>query len=187
MTANPQLEATADDTPASEVLAPADVTPAFERTPEHRVVSCLGFFGHYLHLHVGGRSGKQHVVTKLLRHGGSLTQRELLELSPVSSAALSEVLSKLESEGLVTRTRSDQDRRQLVITLTPSGTSVARQLGEQAKEFELSSLDCLSKDERLQLADMLERVETQWKTIEPQLGGTCTQDRQNDQRKAVQQ
>lgn len=137
-----------------------------EGTPEKRVMRSFGFFGHYLHVHAGGRSGKQHILTQLLHCGGHLTQRELQDSYSISSAALSEVLAKLEAEGLVTRTRSEQDRRQLEIALTPTGSTVAREETERRLAFVRDSLDALTPPEREQLASLLERVEQSWQKKE---------------------
>lgn len=137
-----------------------------EGTPERRVMRSFGFFGHYLHVHAGGRSGKQHILTQLLYCDGHLTQRELQDNYSISSAALSEVLAKLETEGLVTRTRSEQDRRQLEIALTPTGTTVAREEAEARLAFVRGSLSALTPPEREQLADLLDRVEQSWQQKE---------------------
>ena len=91
-----------------------------------RVLHNLGYFGHFLHIHAGGRSGQQHILVKLYKSGNHMTQRELQEQSCISSASLSEVLAKLEGAGLIERTRSDEDRRQLDIELTDLGTDHAR-------------------------------------------------------------
>ena len=64
-----------------------------------RVLHNLGYFGHFLHIHAGGRSGQQHILVKLYKSGNHMTQRELQEQSCISSASLSEVLAKLEGEG----------------------------------------------------------------------------------------
>lgn len=137
-----------------------------EDSPEGRALRCFGFFGHFLHVHAGGRSGKQHILARLLRHDGHLTQRELQAQFPISSAALSEVLAKLEGEGLIARTRSAQDRRQLDIALTSAGTLDATRVVRERLDFGRKSLDALDAEERVQLADLLERVAASWKEEE---------------------
>ena len=37
----------------------------------------FGYFGHFMHVHSGGRSGKQHMLIKLSLAGGTLQQRDL--------------------------------------------------------------------------------------------------------------
>lgn len=126
----------------------------------------LGYFGHFLHLHAGGRSGKQHMLERILHEGGTVSQRELQDTVPISSAAVSEVLTKLESEGLITRTRSASDKRQLDVTLTENGQVEAKVCAEKRAKFEAEALSVLTEDEKGQLLDMLDRLMKHWQDIE---------------------
>lgn len=133
---------------------------------ERRILFDFGYFGHFLHMHGGGRSGKQHILTELLLKGGQLTQRELLESSGVSGAALSEVLGKLEAEGLVERSRSEEDRRQLEVQLTPEGAYKAKETEARKNQFEAEAVSMLTKPEQEQLLAMLDRIAAGWRQIE---------------------
>lgn len=135
-------------------------------TPEHHALNDLGFFGHFLHVHAGGRSGKQHILITLLFQDGHGTQRELQEHSHISSAALSEVLAKLEGEGLIRRTRSEQDKRQLDIELTDSGRDRAETLMRKKLNFERECLSSLSPNERVLFVEMLDKVKGHWEQME---------------------
>ncbi|MDO4797507.1 MAG: MarR family transcriptional regulator [Coriobacteriales bacterium] len=126
----------------------------------------LGFFGHYLHMHAGGRGGKQFVLTNLHKNGSTLTQRELLERTNTSPAALSEVLAKLESGGLIVREPYEHDKRQLQIELTQEGEVCAAQMFEQREQFEQRALACLSADEQAQLKELLERLIEHWNHLD---------------------
>lgn len=126
----------------------------------------LGFFGHYLHIHAGGRGGKQFVLTTLRKHEGKMNQRELLDASKISSAALSEVLAKLEAEGLVRRTVCEHDRRKLLIALTDQGRARAEEIWRDKRLFEKNALSCLEDEEQTQLKDMLGRMVAHWKSLE---------------------
>ena len=126
----------------------------------------LGFFGHYLHIHAGGRGGKQFVLVALDKHGGHLTQRELLDKSAISPAALSEVLSKLECAQLIKRSTCPEDRRQLDIELTDLGTDHARCIRAAREQFEHDALSCFTSDEQEQLEDLLGRLVIHWKSLE---------------------
>ena len=133
--------------------------------PRH-VLHDLGFFGHYLHVNAGGRSGQQHLVVKLYRNDGHMTQRDLQESAGISSGSMSEVVAKLEAAGLIVRSRSDEDRRQQEITLTSKGRERAEVLIERHRAFEEECLACLDDDERLQLVGLLDRLVEHWKGIE---------------------
>ncbi|WP_455137840.1 MarR family winged helix-turn-helix transcriptional regulator [Thermophilibacter sp.] len=133
---------------------------------EQRILHDLGYFGFFLHLHRGGRSGKQPVLVRLLAAGGTMPQRELQESLPITSASLSELLAKLEAEGLVTRLRSRTDRRQQTIALTEAGRARAREAVEGRRAFERRALACLTEEEVADLADKLDRLAAHWRALE---------------------
>ena len=139
---------------------------ALTEPPNRRLVHDLGYFGHYLHLHAGGRGGKQYVLITLVMHGGEMSQRDLLEHACISSASLSEVLAKLEAEGLVTRTKSEEDRRLLAVALTEAGREKAEEVLEYKNRFEEESFACFDEQERTQLLDYLDRLVKHWRTLE---------------------
>ena len=136
-----------------------------------RIVRNLGFFGYYLHMHWGGRTGKQHILIELLSHGSQMTQRDLQEASCITSASLSEVISKLECEGLVTRERSERDRRQLTVTLTDEGRDRALEVMRSRKEFEGCAFTCLTAEELQELDELLGRLAGHWMRIEEEKKG----------------
>ena len=139
---------------------------ALTEPPNRRLLHDLGYFGHYLHLHAGGRGGKQFVIISLVLHGGEMSQRDLLEHACISSASLSEVLAKLEAEGLVTRTKSEEDRRLLAVALTEAGREKAEEVLEYKNRFEEESFACFDEEERAQLLDYLDRLVTHWHELE---------------------
>ena len=138
--------------------------------PRH-VLHDLGFFGHYLHLHAGGRSGQQHILVMLHKSDGHMTQRDLQEAAGISSASISEVVSKLECAGLISKTRSDEDRRQVEIALTQEGVTRAQELIERRREFEGQCIACLDEDEQQQLVALLDRLVDHWRGLEGE--GAC--------------
>ena len=133
---------------------------------ELQILRRFGYFGYFLHTHWGGRNGKQHILVELLAHDGRMTQRGLQEASCITSASLSEVVAKLEAEGLISRERSETDRRQLTLTLTDEGTRRARAFIESRREFERIAFDCLTSSEREVLLSTLDRVAERWEEIE---------------------
>lgn len=103
------------------------------------------------------------MLTKLLAQGGRISQRELQERTQISAAALSEVLTRLEDEGLIERTRSIQDRRQLDVMLTQFGKEQALLSAQKMLNFQQWALAPLNEDERLLLANLLEKVAQHWR------------------------
>ena len=81
-------------------------------------------------------------------------------------ASLSEVLTKLEREGLIVRTRSEKDRRQLDITLTDAGWKEAEALAKRRQAFVSHAFDILTDNERTQLLETLDRLVGHWNELE---------------------
>ena len=132
---------------------------------EHRIVRDLAYLGNYLHLHGGGRGGMSRVLVRLLVDDGAQTLRGLQEETGISSAALSEVVGKLEAKGLVTKSVSEDDGRQRDISLTPAGCEEAVRLRGRQDEFLEDFLGTLN-GERAQLATMLDGLVAHWQDME---------------------
>jgi DNA-binding MarR family transcriptional regulator len=71
-----------------------------------------------------GISGKQHATLRLLE-AGSRTIGELSRLLFTGDSATSELVAKLEKDGLVQRRRADEDNRIVRVSITESGREVA--------------------------------------------------------------
>lgn len=141
-------------------------------TAEQQIIHLLGYFGHYIYVMRGGLGGKQHVLKTLLLQG-EMTQRELLEQLHTSSASLSEVLGKLEREGLIERGRSKADKRQLEVSLTEAGKEAAAGMVREEKEFEKTLLDVLTQEEKADLLNRLDAIFDHWRELEKQKKEEC--------------
>ena len=138
-------------------------------TTEQRILRSFGYFGHYMFVKRGGLGGKKHVLKTLYgaqRH--ELTQKDLLSSTSTTSASLSEVLAKLEREGLIERGRSEADKRQLEVKLTPKGSELAGELIREEREFEANALSVLADDEKKELLSYLDRIFDYWREHEKQ-------------------
>ena len=63
----------------------------------------------------------QYIAMLVLWEKGSLTVKELGEELYLDSGTLTPLLKKLEAKGLITRKRSTEDERNLILTLTKAG------------------------------------------------------------------
>lgn len=141
-----------------------DIEDPGERQCAH-IVDTLGFCGHYIHIHGGGRSGRAPIICALLKHGDAMPQRELMNMFDLKAGSLSEVLAKIERDGLIERTRDPQDRRQLIVRLTEKGHAQAEREQTERERFRAEALTCLTTDERALLEDMLARIKERWRSI----------------------
>ncbi len=80
---------------------------------------------------------------------------DLAEATLLTSAATTLRIDRLESEGLVRRARSEEDRRVVYAELTPAGLALTDTLYEAHIALEDRLLAGLAPDERVRLADLL--------------------------------
>lgn len=106
--------------------------------------------------------GSQKRILIVLNETGAITQRELTERLGIQPGSASEVLAKLESAGLITRTPSETDRRTTDIALTEIGQTRASEVIAQRNERHAEMFSCLSSAEKDTLLALLEKVNTDW-------------------------
>ena len=140
--------------------------PTEDLPQERLILRDLGYCGHYLHYNFGGRSGQSHILVMLHKRGDEMPQGELQALFDIQSGSFSEAMAKLEGEGLVERTRSDQDHRKMVVRLTAAGVDRAMESISRHMEFESKAFSPLTHDEQAELFELLERTVAHWKELE---------------------
>ncbi|MBQ2997186.1 MAG: MarR family transcriptional regulator [Oscillibacter sp.] len=98
----------------------------------------------------------QYVAMLVVWERQQLTSKELGQELYLDSGTLTPLLKKLESKGLISRKRSEEDERNLLITVTEQGMAMR----EQALHIpaELSKCVNLSLEEATQLYDLLYKL-----------------------------
>jgi DNA-binding MarR family transcriptional regulator len=99
-------------------------------------------------------------VLAALRRAGppyELTPTELMRTALVTSGAITQRLDRLEERGLITRRRSRDDGRAVVVTLTDAGRQALDAALPDHLDTERKLLEGLSDDDRAQLAGLLRR------------------------------
>ncbi len=150
---------------AAEHPAPAASAEAGEPPRADRILRGLGFCGHYLHFHGGGRSGREPILCKLHRAGGSMSQLELGGQFELKAGSLSEILAKIEAAGLIERTRDPRDRRALTVRLTEAGEQEAQRALEAHKAFREQAFSNLTDEEQDELIVLLEKIRNRWEEL----------------------
>ncbi len=118
--------------------------------------------GHFLH-HQKGKKFGQYRILLLLKRNPSIPQKQLLDCLHIQAGSLSEILLKMETQGLVTRTKSEEDKRKVLVHLTEGGLNKVNALMEEY-EKENESLFAILKDEECEaLFQYLERLYAFWK------------------------
>lgn len=156
----PARSASAAAAETESETAPAPETPRAER-----ILRGLGYCGHYLHFHSGGRSGREPILCKLHRAGGSMSQLELGSQFELKAGSLSEILAKIETAGLIERTRDPRDRRALTIRLTEAGKQEAQRAIEAHAAFRDQAFSNLTEEEQDELIVLLEKIRNRWEEL----------------------
>jgi DNA-binding MarR family transcriptional regulator len=96
---------------------------------------------------IAGVSPHQVGLLVAIKYSPGVTVGQLAAEERVSTAAMSKRVSRLERDGLVTRTQSDADRRRVGLTLTDEGQRTLRRVRSRRTAWLASRLDTLSPDE----------------------------------------
>ncbi|MHA7581417.1 MarR family winged helix-turn-helix transcriptional regulator [Paenibacillus vandeheii] len=101
---------------------------------------------------------KSHILGMILREERCMAVDVARQLS-LSSGATTIVLNQLESEGLIQRVRSEEDRRIVWLSLTEDGKQLARTLINNRGRMTWELLQALTEEEQLQMFGMLKKIE----------------------------
>ena len=98
----------------------------------------------------------QYIALMVLWEEQSVTVKTLGDKLFLDSGTLTPLLKKLESKGLVTRRRSSEDERNLIVAITPQGEA----LRDRALEIPGEMVKCLSLtgDEAMVLYNLLYKL-----------------------------
>lgn len=109
--------------------------------------------------------GQGRILT-LLKTQPKISQKEISNHLDMSNQALSQLLTKLEKSGYISRTQSETDRRVMNIELTKMGKDAAKQ-AEQSKQDSDQIFNCLSEVEKNNLSEYLSKISAE---LEKQMG-----------------
>jgi DNA-binding MarR family transcriptional regulator len=97
-------------------------------------------------------------ILRVLGKSAGLSQQELASMLNMHPSRLVGLVDELETSGFVKRQENADDRRTYALHLTDEGQAILGEIGRIAKEHQDSLLASLGKEEREQLADILQRI-----------------------------
>ncbi len=105
-------------------------------------------------------SGEADVLFSLLRSGPPYRLRptELFRSLMISSGGLTDRLNRLTKAGLIRRVAAEGDGRSLPVELTEDGVRLARNAFREDMAVEAAMLEGLTKEEQVQLANLLRKL-----------------------------
>ncbi len=89
---------------------------------------------------------------------GPLESRQITRRTGMSRAGVSALIKTLERDGLITRTRSETDRRTVELTLTEKGQTLVDEVLDEHHERERLWARALTESEQKQLSDLLDKL-----------------------------
>lgn len=131
----------------------------------HEVVAQLRACGHFLYYRMGGHTGRRRILTILSEHPDIL-QKELQDILQIQSGSLSEVMIKLEADGLVEKGRSEVDGRQWTVRLTKNGEQLAERLKTAYDEQVAKMMDCFTTEQLDILHELLDTMFSHWNEVD---------------------
>jgi DNA-binding MarR family transcriptional regulator len=97
-------------------------------------------------------------ILRVLDKSAGLSQQGLASMLNMHPSRLVGLVDELETSGLVKRQENVDDRRTYALHLTDEGRAILGEIGRIAKEHQDLLLASLGKEEREQLADLLQRI-----------------------------
>lgn len=94
----------------------------------------------------------------LLADNGEMNQSAIAALLEIRPQSLSELLSKAEADGLIRRRQSEDDKRQIIVSLTDEGSRRVGEFREAQRRRTEKLLSSLSENEKEELARLLGKI-----------------------------
>ena len=116
----------------------------------------------FLHHRADGGKAWQWSLRRELRFHGAMTQRMLQEHAGIRQSSLSELVKKMEEQGLIGRQVCPEDRRQIMISLTDQGNALCAEMEERNLKRNVEYLSVLSEQEQETLLELLTRLDELW-------------------------
>jgi len=102
----------------------------------------------------------QELILMSLRENGPQNQAQLVEIEQTDHSTIAKSVRRMEDAGLVTRRRSEEDRRATIVSLTSKGKAVYKKIEAAWTELERVTVAQLDRNQRDQLLHAMRIVET---------------------------
>lgn len=110
--------------------------------------------------HGRGMHRGQDRLLSVIKESQPAQQRELVEKLDIRPSSLSELLKKLEEKNLITRTQDQQDKRNVIVSLTEEGEKRAEENSKD--DFSTALFSALDEGEQQKLNELLEKLIGTW-------------------------
>ena len=101
---------------------------------------------------------KHYAILQFLSESGPAQQKTIGNILLIDRNSMVNLVDELEAQKLIVRARDSNDRRAYAIGITQKGMGLLLELNESIKDIEDKSFRDFSKNERLQLELLLEKL-----------------------------
>lgn len=107
-----------------------------------------------------GSSIQQFNVLRIIKgkHPEPINPGKIKEVMVEKAPDLTRLIDRLVNKGLVNRTKSEENRRQINITLTQAGLDLLEIMTPQVREFYMGKLSKLTDEEAEMLSKLLDKI-----------------------------
>lgn len=131
---------------------------------QEQLATLMRSLSHQLTRNSGKHPGKIRIL-RMLCQDGSLTQQEIQSRLDIQSGSVSEILSKMETLGLISRERHPDDRRKFVITITEDGRRDLAEHDIRRHRRQDARYGSLTPEEQDELIRLLTKLQETWKSL----------------------
>lgn len=133
-----------------------------EESVQEKLAHLLREAGHYMHPGPKEKIGQKEILA-ILYDKKEMSQKQLTEELHRSPAAVSDILKKLISAGMVRKTSCSKDNRIYNLNLTEKGIEAAKSYKEEGPEKHKGMFDILEQEEQDELSVLLEKLLVNWR------------------------
>lgn len=102
--------------------------------------------------------GEVGILAYLLNEKNNISSNELENHLQVSSARIASTLNSLEKKGLIKRSKSEEDKRKIVISITTNGITKIEEHQEKVKRYVEHLVETLGEKDSLEFIRIVKRI-----------------------------
>ncbi|PGT88878.1 MarR family winged helix-turn-helix transcriptional regulator [Bacillus sp. AFS040349] len=102
----------------------------------------------------------QHYTLRYIHKVGTCTSTELSEIFDVKKSAITAIINRLTEKELIKRTRDENDRRVIYLTLTEKGTELFEKTEEKIHRLVESIITSFDEEEIVSFIETYEKLNT---------------------------
>lgn len=100
----------------------------------------------------------QHYTLRYMNRVGSCTSTELAEVFEVKKSAITAIITRMWEKGLIQRTRDEDDRRVVYLTLTDKGNDLFNKTEQRVHKLVESFIEKFDPKEIIQFIETFEKL-----------------------------